>query len=556
MKSILIATNLGLRYTLYHEKVDTIKENLVKLFGGGARKEELWAVRNLNFELPRGESLGVIGENGSGKSTLLKVLAGVIPPCEGKLETKGRVSALLELGAGFHPELSGYENLLLYGAIQGVSKKEMKKRIPRITAFAELENFIDIPVKNYSTGMYMRLGFAAAIDVEPDILLVDEVLAVGDQNFQAKCFERIQQLKREGVSLVFVSHDLSLVERICDKTLWIEKGETQAFGESNEVIKKYLSRFSPQLVALSNENVTETPLIQNPELKQNLSQEGTGDVIFDKISLCHPIDSSFQDLKTTEPFSLKISYHQKEPVVRPTLRIIFQGKKQGFRFDSFDQKYYTAHLSPSGVIECFFYENTFPPDEYSVDFEIGPPGEEKIWCGTRGAVKLNLLGENKSPGENIVQKVMFRASHDPFALSRCCRFHFLDAGLERDFATLDFGWYEVEFAGLGYRWTDQEAEWVIQNREGRSSLLLTVRAGYLKPGDKPLTGEVLQEGKSIGKFIIPDDNYHDLTFLLNYKEKEFSKMKLVLSSVFIPGEVSEVKDFRKLGVAVHKIRLI
>jgi lipopolysaccharide transport system ATP-binding protein len=199
-------------------------------FQRSRRREYLWAVQGLSFRLERGQSLGIIGRNGSGKSSLLKVLSGVLAPDQGRVRCRGRVSALLELGTGFHPELTGTENILLYGAMMGVPRAEMQRRAPRIAAFAEVENFIDIPVKNYSTGMYTRLAFSAAIDVEPDLLLVDEVLAVGDQAFQAKCYQRIEQLKREGVSIVLVAHDLGLVERYCEQALRLEGGRAKGYG--------------------------------------------------------------------------------------------------------------------------------------------------------------------------------------------------------------------------------------------------------------------------------------------------------------------------------------
>ncbi|MGA1516078.1 MAG: ABC transporter ATP-binding protein, partial [Ilumatobacteraceae bacterium] len=196
-------------FRLYHERNQFLKAAILR--GRRARYEEFWALKDVSFEVPVGTTFGVIGSNGSGKSTLLKCLAGILVPERGSVEISGRISALLELGAGFHPELSGRENVFLNGAILGLSKKEIAARFDSIVDFAGLEDFIDTPVKNYSSGMFVRLGFAVAAHVEPEVLLVDEVLSVGDEAFQRKSAEKIEQFRREGRTIVFVSHGLGQV---------------------------------------------------------------------------------------------------------------------------------------------------------------------------------------------------------------------------------------------------------------------------------------------------------------------------------------------------------
>ncbi len=198
------------------------------------------ALRGISFEVKKGETLSIIGENGSGKSTLLKILAGISKPSEGKVETKGRISALIELGAGFHPEISGRENIFINGSILGLSKKKIEEKLDDIIKFAELEDFIDNPVKTYSSGMYMRLGFSIAINVNPDILLIDEVLAVGDASFVPKCLDKINEFKRNGKTIVFVSHDLATIERISDEVIWIKDGKIFKKGYPKRITDAYL----------------------------------------------------------------------------------------------------------------------------------------------------------------------------------------------------------------------------------------------------------------------------------------------------------------------------
>ena len=224
-------------YRLYHERNQYLKAAILR--GRRARYEEFWALKGVEFEVPTGSTFGVIGSNGSGKSTLLKCLAGILEPEKGSVTVRGRISALLELGAGFHPELSGRENVYLNGAILGLSKKEITARFDDIVEFAGLEEFIDTPVKNYSSGMYVRLGFAVAANVDPEVLLIDEVLSVGDESFQRRCAEKIDEFRRDGRTIVFVSHGLGQVAQLCEDAAWIEHGELREIGPAAEVIQSY-----------------------------------------------------------------------------------------------------------------------------------------------------------------------------------------------------------------------------------------------------------------------------------------------------------------------------
>lgn len=203
------------------------------------RRDEFWALQDVDFQLRPGEALGVIGANGSGKSTLLKLLAGILEPDRGRIELHGRVGCLIELGAGFHPQLTGRENVFVNGAILGLSRREMNRRFDDIVAFAGVEEFLDTAVKYYSSGMFVRLGFAVAAHVEPEILLVDEVLSVGDLAFQARCLERMDSLRQAGTTFLFVSHDLSKVSRLCPQTLVLDRGRTAFLGNTAEAIDHY-----------------------------------------------------------------------------------------------------------------------------------------------------------------------------------------------------------------------------------------------------------------------------------------------------------------------------
>jgi ABC-type polysaccharide/polyol phosphate transport system ATPase subunit len=208
--------------------------------GGDPGEEGIWAVRDVSFELHKGEALGLIGRNGAGKSTLLKLLSRITLPTHGRLELRGRIATLLEVGTGFHPELTGRENVYLNGAILGMSRSDITRRFEDIIAFAGVERFVETPVKRYSSGMYLRLAFAVAAHLEPDILVVDEVLAVGDAEFQSKCLRRMESVEREGRTVVFVSHNLDAINRLCQQAVWLDGGKVAAVGPAHEVIDAYL----------------------------------------------------------------------------------------------------------------------------------------------------------------------------------------------------------------------------------------------------------------------------------------------------------------------------
>lgn len=229
------------KYSARH-RFQTFKSALIKgdLFRALKPDELVTALDDVTVRVEKGRTFGVIGENGSGKSTLLKIIAGIAKPTRGWVRTEGKVSALIELGAGFHPEISGRENIYINGIMLGLTKKEISAKFDEIVAFAELEDFIDAPVKTYSSGMYMRLGFAIAINVNPDILLIDEVLAVGDAAFVPKCLDRIDDFRRRQKTILFVSHDLATVARICDTVAWLKAGRVQAVGDPQRVVDAYL----------------------------------------------------------------------------------------------------------------------------------------------------------------------------------------------------------------------------------------------------------------------------------------------------------------------------
>ena len=246
--AIINISGAGKRYRIFYEKSSLVK-SFFAWTKGKRIYEDLWALKDISFAVEKGETVGMVGRNGSGKTTILKLLAGVTRPESGSVSTNGRVSALLELGTGFQEELTGRENIYLSGYILGMGKKEINKKFDKIVDFADIGKFIDSPMRTYSTGMWMRLGFALAINANFEILLIDEILAVGDAYFQKKCFEKFNELKQNGITILFVSHNLSKVKEICNRTIWLDNGIMKLYDSTEKVISAYTSDLNSMLTA-------------------------------------------------------------------------------------------------------------------------------------------------------------------------------------------------------------------------------------------------------------------------------------------------------------------
>lgn len=313
--------NVSKRFILRHENPRSFQELVVNTFKrNNASREELWALRDITFTVEQGETLGIIGPNGSGKSTLLKLITRILEPNSGRIAVNGKVSALIELGAGFHPDLTGRENIFLNGSILGMSRREMEEKFEEIVEFTELGRFIDTPLKHYSSGMQMRLGFAIATNVDPDILLIDEVLAVGDEAFQRKCLKRIADFKRRGKTILFVSHDLDAVRKLCDRAIWLEAGQVQAKGLTREVVDRYLMQVHERERAkLAAQQAPPAEALPGEELSKEAPAEGvkkrwgTREIEITSVRLLNSVGEETFVLKSGQPAAIEIGYRINRP---------------------------------------------------------------------------------------------------------------------------------------------------------------------------------------------------------------------------------------------------
>lgn len=395
MSYAIKVSNLSKTYKLYNNPKDRLKEALhltnKKLY------KDFYALNNINFELKKGDTLGVIGKNGSGKSTLLKVIAGILQPSTGDVKLKGKVSALIELGAGFNPEFTGIENIYFYGSILGFSKQEMKKKLDEIISFADIGEFLYQPIKTYSSGMKARLAFSVAINTEPEILIVDEVLSVGDMFFKQKCINKLRSMLDDGLTLFFVSHSLGDIKALCNKALFIDKGKQVAFGEANNVCNLYQNQTSSQkdiskrdrLVESLKNHICEDSNLLIPNKvssffindKNSLNhishRSGTKELLYTDVSIYDEEEKIVKTIKTFDSITIRCSFVVNENLPYGTALGLVCRDSSGndiFVLNSDLENQYLAELNQGfkGIWEIEVPQMLLAPGEYSLSVGAKP----------------------------------------------------------------------------------------------------------------------------------------------------------------------------------------
>jgi len=313
MTPIIEFENVSKRFVLNRDQQDTVQGRFAKMLRRKAQGEEFWALRDVSFSVERGESLGLVGHNGAGKSTALKLMTRILEPTAGRVGINGRVAALLELGSGFHPDLSGRENVFLNGSLLGFSRREMRAKLPEIVDFAEIGDFIDMEVKHYSSGMYTRLAFAVATAVDPEILITDEVLAVGDEAFQRKCMDRIYRLRQMGKTIIFVSHALETVRTLCDRAVWLDHGQAKLVGAAGEVIDAYLADVNRREQAQTHTG--------DPGAIGLGTRRGTREAEFTRVELLDPAGRPQTIFQTHAPLTVRMHYFAHRPISHPVFGV-------------------------------------------------------------------------------------------------------------------------------------------------------------------------------------------------------------------------------------------
>lgn len=370
MDTIIKADNVGKKYQIgtaesYYSLRDTVADFF--RFRKRRQKGEFWALQDINFEIGRGESVGIIGRNGAGKSTLLKILSQINPLTTGRIEMGGRVASLLEVGTGFHPELTGRENIFLNGAILGMTQAEIKRKFDEIVAFAEVEKFLDTPVKRYSSGMYVRLAFAVAAHLEPEILIVDEVLAVGDAQFQKKCLNKMKEVGKEGRTVLFVSHNMAAIQEFCDRCLLLDKGKLMADGPADALIEMYLSKEYGAKDAVVD--------LRGPELRRNSLD--TSAFKFTDIAIVNSKGENTAALELQEPFEVVIKGTLSKKVDELAIGFSVMSSLGFPVFNSFVPNEKVSSMKPGEVtFTVHFDPNLLGPGMYTIG--LGANGQGTV----------------------------------------------------------------------------------------------------------------------------------------------------------------------------------
>jgi ABC-2 type transport system ATP-binding protein len=366
--------HLAKRFRVYHERNQTLKAAFMRR--RRAVYEEFWALDDVSFDIPAGTSFGLVGDNGSGKSTLLKTLAKILFPDRGEVRVNGRMAAMLEVGSGFHPELSGRDNIYLNGSILGMTRAEIDRKFDDIVQFSGVEAFIDQPVKNYSSGMYVRLGFSVAIHVDPEILLVDEVLAVGDAAFQQQCAEKFAQFRRDGRTVVIVTHDMSAVRTMCDHAAWLSHGKLVELGPAPLVVERY-------------RDATRTDQYVDPE---GHVRWGSGEAVVERIELLHG-DRPITEVAAGDDLTIRLHYMAKEPIDQPVFGLAIEAADGAYLWanNTRDSGFDIPRIDGSGVVECRVPRLAFQPGGYTVLASVVDSSTTHVFDYVRNAADVRVV---------------------------------------------------------------------------------------------------------------------------------------------------------------------
>ena len=408
-ETVISVRNVKKMFRVYRDRGNTLKERL--LFTARRKYEEHWVLNGVSFEVKRGEAIGLIGQNGCGKSTTLKMLTKILYPDEGTIEMKGRVSSLIELGAGFHPDLSGRENIYTNASIFGLSRKEIDRRLEDIIAFSELDEFIDDPVRTYSSGMYMRLAFAVAINVDADILLIDEILAVGDAEFQAKCFRKLQEIKARGTTIVIVSHSMSQLEMICDRSIWIADGLVKQEGKPRDVHPRYMEWMSKKNQRQEEkkpeeekpeekEEEKETAETEETDSQGNLKRWGSGEARMTAVKVFGADGKEQADFSPWDPFTIHINYTAQKQLDDAVIGLAIY-RSDGALIYGTNTLIDTSEpvtLHPEGIIDLKVDGLPAANGDYTIDLALHKPDgfNYDFW---RDICTIHIADKIQTPGE-------------------------------------------------------------------------------------------------------------------------------------------------------------
>jgi len=567
VSNAIVLEQVRKRFSIRHESSRTWQGMALALLGRRQiEHEEFWALARVDLTVKQGETVGIIGPNGSGKTTILKMLAGTISPTSGKIKLGGKVFGLLELGAGMHPDLTGRENVFLNGSFLGIGRAEMRRRYKGIVEFAELERFIDTPVRHYSSGMFMRLGFAIAISLDPDILLIDEVLAVGDARFTAKCYDALAEIKQRGKTIVFVSHDPIQVRRFCDRVVWIDAGKVRAEGNPRDVIQDYLA------------HMRGSGHVASQVARNEVTELGTGEVQI-RAAIARDVETGSERYaylpgnSSRLELELDSSGYVEDVVVGFAVR-----RSDGLLIHetSTATTIGPTDLQPGRTrVECELGPLPLGPGSYKVSLGVWPSADRMrpfhIWpnamnffvgkaaAGLRGVTVIParwrvstaaVEDELQVAGDPIVQPDMITEAAGPFWTLPPEE---LIMGL-RDDEWLGEGWFPAEDWPPHIRWTAPRAVAYVRQDVGQGALVLSA----CRPlhGRGTTRASVTVNGRHIATVPVHGMDFEDIVIPLDpVISPETHELVIEVEDPLVPADIGLDTDTRPLGLAVRSIRV-
>jgi lipopolysaccharide transport system ATP-binding protein len=555
--------HLSKSFDIYPKPIDRIKE--VISFKKKTFHQRFWALKNISFSIQQGATIGVLGQNGSGKSTLLKILAGLMLPSEGEVKMTGKSSSLIELGMGFHPEFSGRSNVYLNSALLGISKEEIDAKFDQIVEFSGIGEFIDRPVKIYSSGMYLRLAFSVAISINPEILLIDEVLAVGDALFSQKCIRKLREFQEQGVTILFVSHDLGAIKNLCDEAILLDKGLLVERGAPGDISDYYMALIQKRYA----EETKQFSFIQRieDEKKRKRQRYGNFDAMISEIRLLNSLGEEIGGVVSGEACIIIVKAIFFEDVENAVVGILIRdrlgnevfGTNTGFHHQN------TGPITRDELIAVnFAFEMNIGSGDYSITAAVHPDklGLEGHFDWIDRAISFKVLpseprfiGLSKLAPQISIQRLKITNISN---LDNPLNMVFPDAldhvDMNEDFQPyLVKGWYQPEIWPEGYvRWTKKEPVFIMRISGRKIKLQISTSKPNIEK--EPITGDVFCNEVKIGSVILNGYGWKQTEFEIQERLKgEVARFKFILNCTWRPDDFFRNGDKRELGVSVRRV---
>lgn len=557
--------SLSKKYRIYARPLDRVKDWLTPTSLSFHR--DFWALRDITFHIKSGSAVGIIGVNGAGKSTLLKILAGTTKPTSGSFHVEGKVAALLELGMGFHSEFTGRQNVMLNGRLLGLTSDELEAKMPEIIRFSELGDFIDQPLRTYSSGMYVRLGFAVSSSLDPQILIIDEALAVGDAYFQQKCIRRLRQFREEGVTILFVSHDPGTVKTLCEEALLLDEGHLVARGKPDDVLDYYnalIASKSPKQTGFTIERVA------SPAQSLAVQHSGNFLAMITDVAILNEKSQPVASLIAGQRVTVRLNVFFLDRVENPTIGLLIKDRlgNEVFGTNSYKMNQRLGSYNRGDTLSLrFSFAANIGPGEYTLTaavhtldvhlFECYDWADKILLFAVVPSSDFEFLGAAK-----LYPELSFdRTPGDPTTAREMIHqiFHDAPAHLTMSHAGQKFlckGWYEPEgFEPDHVRWTDQEFGFFIRVTGNQ----LVLEASCSKPdiGASPIKGTIYAEGLQVGTFQLTDTEWHTLAFILpDTVLNEVALFTVRLNTSWSPAKLLGSNDRRTLGILIRRIAIV